>query len=176
MKRKPPDSKIVSDEVPTQALLKSLARAVAAYELGDRVGGQLASVIAIHKFLLATGCPPKALVPFQNLMHTLATDRRKKGTRIMDGNAFIMGAAAAAVTTLNQRDRQPIAEAVKTVSSAAGLDQQKLRNFRDNLNRGLVTDQLALISYKGVLAEIELISKKEIIAALRLWGEAASRA
>ena len=132
----------MKEEDAYRELLIGLTRAQKIAASGNRFGGFVWAVMAVDIYLGRRHAPPQARGILGTLRNVL-TDARlkiergsKAGGLKTIGETQQMALASAIVTELMRRRTEGDA-AITKVAAAAKIDQNKLRNFRDNINRGL---------------------------------------
>jgi hypothetical protein len=143
-------------DTPYKVLIDSLAGALAKYDGGDRSLGRYTAMMAVIRFLGAINVSAPLIKPLYDIgvaalnETTGARHRGKPGAKPKtDFESFVMVWAAASVTALKERGKC-IDDTLRTVGRAGNIEAKRLRNFRDNLNRGL-GNPTTLYSYDMVL-------------------------
>jgi hypothetical protein len=135
----------VTDDEAYNELLAGLAQArkiAAGSNPGSRFRGFIKAVMSVDIYLGKRGAPPETREILGTLRNILFDARRKVERGSGAGGLKPVGetqrmALAAAIVTELMRRKVPSTEAIAKVATSGGIDKKKLRDFRDNINRGL---------------------------------------
>lgn len=123
-----------------------------------------------HEYLLAIGIERELVEPVQALLFEVADtvfserDGKKRKRPLMELACLTM--AAAAVTVLKERkDFDSVGAAVQAVASASGIAAKRLENFRNDISRGNVSDNVASY-YRERLDQVRTWPTGEMLVAL----------
>jgi len=132
----------VTSDDPGDALDAALKDAGRLYDSGQRLEARVRALHATLDFLKSMGFSPTQLRPLGDLSmhamheHLLDMHGKRPGPKPKSiPQQLLWASAAAAVTVLVSRGSN-VTRATNTIAKAAGLDRKRLRNFRDNINRG----------------------------------------
>lgn len=131
-----------------------------------------------REYLRATGVERRLIDPVQASLlkrtDEIFLERRrtagKNGTPDPIGASGAMAYAVAAVTSLKLRHGVRLADALASVSKAAGMDKKALKDFRENLSRKRVAAG-ALTTHDIAMAEMREFSAEAILAAVKGIGK-----
>lgn len=167
MPSKQPDRSSIDD-----MLIKSLVEVRRQFDAREDTWRE-AALQTFQKYLEAIGIDPALRAPIMKFRNEQANDRflaarrreEKTGTPMPANKSHLLTTGAAAVTVLHERGKHDIGEAVKAVSRAAGINGNKLRNFRDNINRATASDDV-LKTYPEYLAAFREWQTEDILESL----------
>ena len=143
------DDDIITDLLRSHAaLIAALREARDGEATADRHRAALGAVL---RYLIASKVPWELHEPLLQLRGTLE-DRAAGGGGKPMTETLVLATAAATVTALSDRGAK-VKDAMRRVAAAARIDHEKLRHYRDNINRALVSD-LALGCYNSYLTEL----------------------
>jgi hypothetical protein len=112
------------------------------YDNGQRLEARVNALDAALKFLRSIGFTLSQLRPRDDLAihamdeHILRLHGKRPGPKPKPiPQQLLWASSAAAVTILVSRGTETN-KAIRTIAKGSGLDQKRLRTFRDNINRG----------------------------------------
>ena len=111
--------------------------------------------------MLAAQTPVEETFPLIELHRDLRADGGAKPRKL--GYRVTLAVFAAAVTVL--KTGQTVDEAIAEIATPNGIDRKDISNYRDRLNRGLVTDGTQE-TYKLILAAFKKMPRAEMMAIL----------
>jgi hypothetical protein len=114
-----------------------------------------------QRAMLAAQTPVEETFPLIELHRDLRVDGGAKPRKL--GYRVTLAVFAAAVTVL--KTGQTVDEAIAEIATPNGIDRKDIRNYRDRLNRGLVTDGTQE-TYKLILAAFKKMPRAEMMAIL----------
>ncbi len=137
-------------------------------KLEDAEGDEIKTLDAVIKFLRETGVHPRLrislLVRYGRIVdEEIKRIRREAGLSGSErpvGQTSLLIDCAVAVTMLKKAG-STVPNAARIVACLSGVDQKKLINFRDNLNRGLQSD-FARLEYEDRLRRLSAMPKIKI--------------
>jgi hypothetical protein len=128
----------------------------------------------IREYCRAIGIQRELIEPVQALLFETAESavnerRRQAGERTPHlplNEASCLAMAAAVITELRERgESDNISAAVQTVARRSGIDRKRLKNLRDNINRGVASAEV-VGSYQAILAKVQTWTTAEMLGAL----------
>jgi hypothetical protein len=112
------------------------------------------------KTILAAGAPPEQIMPLVEMARDVGRVGR---TPRKLGYRTTLATFAAAVTVLKKG--RTVDAAVAEIATPNGISRKDIKNYRNRINRGLITDG-SQGTYKLMLATFQRMSREEIMSIL----------